>query len=239
MSWLFSRALVAASLGENSSDGEPSAELSVMPTAHPFWRAGKTMEPFHLSRFGLTCEVLMADRGEAVLTWCLAASRARTLAAQGRAMDSTASGRGSGEKWPEWFARWDRATSSWRTAQCSLFGGLSEFSGTWPAWGWMQDGECSALTVPGWTIPDSDSGLLPTPLASDHKGGHSLDRAATPRTLAGRARAWRDYVRDKYGLTYPHPTHSELRMGWPIEWTASKPLEMDRFQVWLCSHGEC
>jgi hypothetical protein len=35
-----------------------------------------------------------------------------------------------------------------------------------------------------------------------------------------------------------NPTWVEWLMGWPIGWTDLKPLEMDKFQQWLRSHGE-
>ena len=69
MSWLFSQALVAEYSAATSSDGAPSAPLSVMPTPHRFWRNGKTMKPSQLSLFGLTCAVLTEDHGEALLMW--------------------------------------------------------------------------------------------------------------------------------------------------------------------------
>ncbi len=81
MSWLFSRALVAEYSAGSSWDGEPCAQLSVKPTQHKFWHRDKAMEPCDLSQFGLTCAVLTDDRGEDLLTWFLAASRARTSAA--------------------------------------------------------------------------------------------------------------------------------------------------------------
>lgn len=237
MSWLFSRALVEASLGESSSGGKPCAPLNLMPTQHPFLRNGKTTDFSKPSLFGLTLEVLTAARGEELLMSFLRASLARTSARPSRGRPaSKASTAVYGARCQGSFARFDRETSSWRTAQYSLLGGLALFSETWPSWGFMLDGECSALTVPAWTTPGKESGLLPTPLASDHKGGHSTNRAATPRTLSGRPRAWRDYVRQEYGLTYPHPMHSELRMGWPIGWTDLKPLETDRFQQWKQWH---
>lgn len=34
-----------------------------------------------------------------------------------------------------------------------------------------------------------------------------------------------------------NPTWVEWLMGWPLEWTGLKPLEMDRFQQWLRLHG--
>lgn len=34
------------------------------------------------------------------------------------------------------------------------------------------------------------------------------------------------------------PELPEWVMGWPIGWTELKPLETDRFQQWLLSHGK-
>jgi hypothetical protein len=36
-----------------------------------------------------------------------------------------------------------------------------------------------------------------------------------------------------------NPPWVEWLMGWPIEWTDLKPLEMGRFRQWLRSHGVC
>ena len=77
-------------------------------------------------------------------------------------------------------------------------------------------------------------GLLPTPVATDWKGGTSSIRKDTGKQ---RLDQWRDYVKSVYGMTYPHPTHSEMRMGWPIEWTDLKPLETDKFQQWQHLHS--
>ena len=38
MSWLFSQALVEEYSAVTCSDGEPCAQLNVMPTPQPFWR---------------------------------------------------------------------------------------------------------------------------------------------------------------------------------------------------------
>ena len=95
MSWLISRALMevyanspsSPGLVEESSeaicsDGEQSAQLSVMPTQHKFWRNDKTMDACDHSRFGLTCAILTESRGEELLMLFRAASRARTSVAQ-------------------------------------------------------------------------------------------------------------------------------------------------------------
>ena len=35
-----------------------------------------------------------------------------------------------------------------------------------------------------------------------------------------------------------NPTWVEWLMGWPLGWTDLKPLETDKFQQWLRSHGK-
>lgn len=37
----------------------------------------------------------------------------------------------------------------------------------------------------------------------------------------------------------PTPESQEWLMGWPIGWSALKPLETDRFHAWLLQHGAC
>jgi hypothetical protein len=179
MSWLFSQALVEAFSAATCSAGEPCAQLNVMPTAQPFWRNDKTMDASRFSRFGLTCAPLTADRGEALLTWFRAGFPARTSASPARATDSTESAADSGWKWPGSFAKWTRAASTWRTRQHSLLGGLDEFSETWPRWGSMRDGECSALPTLELTPSASASGLWPTPFR------WRLDRPQTIHPLFG------------------------------------------------------
>ena len=88
MSWLYSRALVEAFSGASSSDGEPCAPLSVMPTPHKFWRRDKMIEASNLSLFGLTCAVLTEDLGADLLTWYRVDFLARTSAQQGKALET-------------------------------------------------------------------------------------------------------------------------------------------------------
>ena len=168
MSWLFSRALVEASSAGTCWDGAPSAPLNVMPTPHKFWRNDKTMEPSDLSRFGLTCAPLTADRGEAVLTWCLEASRARTSAWPARAQALTEPAAECGVTWRASWAKFDPAMSSWRTAQPSLLGDSDESSVTWPRSGMTAGGLCWELPMLAPLISGIGSGLwVPTPCALD------------------------------------------------------------------------
>jgi hypothetical protein len=163
MSWLFSRALVEAFSAATCSDGEPSAQLNVMPTQHKFWRNDKTMEPSQLSRFGLTCAVLTDERGAALLTWCRAGFHAKTFQQPAKEPGSTARNPGSGEKWRGSWVKFDPVTCSWKTAQFSLLGDLVPFSGTWPRSGLMRDGECYPLPNAEPLTSGSGSGFWPTP----------------------------------------------------------------------------
>ena len=169
MSWLFSQALVEAFSGASSSDGEPCAPLSVMPTPHKFWRNDKTMECSNLSRFGLTCAVLTEDRGAELLTLFLEASRARTSVQPDEVQASRGNGPASGLSLPGSLARFDRDSCSWRTPQCSLLADLDEFSETWPRWGSMRNGASWARTTPALPTVENGSGfLLPTPTAQNY-----------------------------------------------------------------------
>lgn len=167
MSWLFSQALVEEYSAASCSDGEPSAQLSVRPTPHKFWRNDKTIECSNLSQFGLTSRVLTDAHGEELLTSYRAVSRARTSAERAKAQASMAREAASGPIWLGSFAKYDRDSSSWKTAQCSLLGDSEEFSETWPRWGSMRNGESFLRQIPVLPICESASGLWQTPVADD------------------------------------------------------------------------
>lgn len=163
MSWLFSQALVEEFSADTCSGGEPSSQLNVMPTPHKFWRNDKTMEPSQHSRFGLTCAVLTGGRGAELLTWYLAASRARTSALPVMEPALMAPDLVCGASSSAWFAKFDPDLSTWKTAQRSLLGDSESFSETWPRWGLMRDGESYLRPIPALHICESESGLWPTP----------------------------------------------------------------------------
>jgi len=154
---------------DTSSDGAPSAPSSATATPQAFSWLDKTTAASRRSRSGMTCAPLTVNRGEAVLTWCLAAFPVRTSALRGGEPDSPASEADSGERWPASFARWDRATSSWRTQQCSIDGGSTAFSGTWPRWGSMRNGVCIQRKKPDLHTSGNGRGSwLPTPTAQHY-----------------------------------------------------------------------
>jgi hypothetical protein len=167
MSWLFSRVLVEAFWGGTSSDGEQCAQLNVMPTAHLFWHRDKPMDASRFSRFGLTSRPLTADRGEDLLMWFREDFLVRTSPLQEAETDSMESAPDSGERWLASFATWNHDTSTWRTAQRSLLGGLEEFLETWPNSGSMRNGECWERPTLELHTSESESGLWQTPVADD------------------------------------------------------------------------
>lgn len=167
MSWLFSQALVAEYSAGSCSAGEPSAQLSVMPTPQQFWRNDKMMDCSIFSRFGLTFQPLTAEHGAELLTSFLAAFPARTFQPQEKAQESRASVLDCGEKWCASFARYDQDSCLWKTAQLSLLGGLEPFSETWPRWGTMLNGECWARIMLARRTNAIASGFWQTPVSDD------------------------------------------------------------------------
>ena len=210
MSWLFSQALVAGFSQATCSDGEPLPPLSVMPTQHKFWRTNKTLEPSGLSRFGLTCAVLTADRGAELLTWYLAAFRARTSALPARAQESTAPAAECGATWRASWAKFDPVSSTWRTAQPSLLGDSDESSVIWPRSGMTAGGLCWELPMLAPPISATGFGsLLPTLTVC----GNYNRKGASPTSGDGLATVAGGAL---------NPNWVEWLMGYPIGWTDLK-----------------
>src|SRR5690606_35594214 len=113
------------------------------------------------------------------------------------------------------FARWNPATHSWRTAQPCLLGGLDTFSGTWPRWGSMRNGESYLRPTLALRTTASGCGLwLPTPAAHNAKeGDYPAERTRNTPTLAA-------VLGGKI-----NPQFTEWMMGFPHDWTALSPLE--------------
>ncbi len=197
MSWHFSRALAAESSAASSSAGALSAPSSETPTPAPSSRPGRTTDVLIRSQFGTTCE-----RSRSGTTPCAASSascavsaihslspadsRVRTSVAPGKVSGSTVRAPASGLSSPESFAKFDRASRSWRTPQCSLLEGLDEYSETWPRWGMMRDGECSAQSMPVHLTAGYESGYglnWPTPTASSSENAVGRGKIIGKRVL--------------------------------------------------------
>ena len=233
MSWHYSQALVAAYSADTCLAGAPFAPLSGSPIPQAFLCSDRMTAFSRLSRFGMTFKPLTADLGAELLMWFLAGSLARTLAQPEKEQALTAPEVECGSTWRGSLARFDRATSSWRTPQCSLLEGLDEFSETWPRWGMMQNGECSERAMSAHRIGETESGSWPTPKCQDSRGA-LVDRKKC--NLAEVVHGGELTPQNRKARL--NPNWVEWLMGWPIGWTDLKPLEMDRFQQWCGSHGK-
>ena len=156
------------------------------------------------------------------------------ISSAGGGMDLMEIKAGYGPRWQGSLAKYNPSIYSWKTRQCLLFEESGECLEIFPRWGMMLGGELSELISPVTITDEKDCGLLPTPIATDWKGGTTSKRKDNGKL---RFDQWRDFVKLKYGMTYPHPTHSELRMGFPQEWTDLKPLATDKFRLWLQRHS--
>lgn len=246
MSWHFSNAMMKAyensrslpgleaEFSEASSlGGEPFAPWSETPTAPDDSCSDKMKGTFHRSPFGMMFVPSTERRGAGLLTWFLAGFPARTLAQQEKAQDSTANAPASGAKWPASSAKYDRDSRSWKTAQCSLFGGLAEFSETWPRWGLMLDGEFWALPTLARPISENESGFWPTPTAVTATGGAALCKWGG----TGARAKLRKMVTPKELNGPLNPEWVSWLMGWPKGWSSSQRLETDRFRQWCAKPG--
>jgi hypothetical protein len=116
----------------------------------------------------MTSEPLTEIPGEALLMWFLAGSHAKTSVQPEKVPDSTENEADYGPRWHGSFAKYDRDSSTWKTAQCSLVEDLEKYSETWPKWGSMRNGGAYLRPTPELRTFESESGLWPTPCASDN-----------------------------------------------------------------------
>ena len=215
-------------------------------------------------RYGTTCAPLTECHGADSSMWSAEDSLVPTSVAQEKAQESMASSLDCGEKWRASFARFDRATSSWRTVQCSLLGESDESSVIWPRSGMTVDGHAYPLPSAARHISVIGSGFWQTPSATDaDKGGcgdllHYVKTGhqrgfPTPRANDAEKRGNFDATNPRNGLAgfvRQIPTQSaaggrlnpewvEWLMGWPTGSTAFLPLEMDKYHEFTRQHGGC
>lgn len=115
---------------------------------------------------------------------------------------------------PVSFARYDRASHSWRTSQGCLVEGWEKYSETWPQSGTTRNGIASRQRPLAPLTYERESGFLPTPVASETKrttpysqGGQSLSFV-----LGGR----------------PSQSLLEWMMGFPVGWLEPRGMPSSR-----------
>lgn len=258
MSWLFSLALVEEYSAATCSDGERSAPSKSTHTQRAYLSPDRTTAFSRPSRFGMTFEHLMDDLGEAVLTWCLEASHARTYRQPEKERESMAHAPGCGGRWRELSVRYDRYSCSWKTHRSLFEEGFPACSLILPKWGSMLDGELSELLMLERRTSGTGCGLWPTPTVCGNynrkgasaKSGDGLATAVL-RCATPTARDWKSgkasqatHDRNSRPLSEQiggslNPTWVEWLMGWPLGWTDLNPLAMGKFHEWQRGHGGC
>lgn len=255
MSWLISQAMVnsysnshssqaqgAESLAGSCSGGELFAPSKSTDTPPAYLLPGKTMGAWSLSRYGTisapseattqtAAECLRCFARSGIDSWSAVDSPVPISAQPEMVVVSTENFQACGASRRESFARYDHDSRSWKTRQHSLDGGSIAFSGTWPKWGSMHNGECSVGQQPDFPISEIARGLLPTPSGVNGGRNHTMGRVDE---WGGSSNPLRGTVIGSMCL----PEFEEMLMGWPVMWTGLMPYEMARFQEWQQQHGE-
>ncbi len=180
MSWHYLQGQEAASWEGTSLDGAPSVLLKSIPTQGKSCLQGKQMAACPDSPYGMTSRPLTVHPGEGTSTSSQEASPAKTSAQLAKEQASQESAAASGVRWRELSARYDRATSGWKTHRCLWTEDLPSSSVTLPRWGMMQDGVLWERTMLELRTSETGYGYWPTPkamvtpLVSGPNGSHAI-----------------------------------------------------------------
>jgi len=210
MSWHYSRGQAAESSEDCCTGGELLPPLRSKITHAEFYCNGKLTESYLDSLSGTMYAPLTEPSGEEGSMSSAEASRAKISVAPGKVLALLEQEAVYGVRWRESFAKLDRDTSSWKTRQCLLLGGLESFSETWPKWGMMRDGECSERVMPVLPTSGTGSGYWRTPNASDGEGG-----IMEMREGASGHYKLRDHVMPVNAKMWPTPSANEDATGTP------------------------
>lgn len=252
MSWLFSQALVEEYSAGNSLDGEPFAQLNVMPTPQAYSSLDKMTDYSRLSQFGMTFAPLMESLGTELLMFYQAGFHAKTYplgetqCKAEKAKESKVLDQGFGQKWQGLLAKWNQSTFSWRTAQCSLLEDLEQSLEIWPRWGSMRNGECYQQPMLAQNTLEKESGfwhstptktmiIEPEDPSNRIKVMPSGRPVKTSKKGTSGGLSWGQQMLH-LGLI-PTPNLCEFYQGFPIGWTDLHVLETHNFQQWQQQHS--
>ena len=238
MSWHYLQGQEEASWAGNCLDGAPSALLKLIHTRDECSLRDKRTDASIHSLSGMTLRRSTGTSGAASLMWFRGDSPVRTYRLPEKGPDSMENDLACGPRWPGSLARCNPPLSGWKTRQCSLFGGLTEFSGTWPRWGMMRDGELSELATPVHLTNGNDAGLWPTPTKTiGPKRSLEAIEAARMKYKSGQSKFNPGVTLEAKVGGVPNPKFVAWLMGWPINWTSLRVSATDKFRQWCASHG--
>ena len=135
-------------------------------------------------------------------------SRVRTFQQPGNVKVLRGGGAVYGQNTTDSFANYDPSSSSWKTSQLCMTGGLMSYSATWPRAGTMRNGTAYPRPPLVPHILENASGLLPTPVAYD----------ATPGGPNNHYKGLGHYAKHQLGGKL-NPRWVEWLMGYPDNWT--------------------
>ena len=215
MSWLISKALmnslslqeqVEEYLGDISLDGEQSVQSSGSNTQQAYCAPDKMTGFSRLSRFGMTYKPLTENRGEELLTLYREDFRVRTFQSQEKETDLKEKDQVCGKKCPALLAKYDLNTSSWKTAQCSLFEDLEQSLEIFPKWGMTVNGELFLHRMWEPTISGKEFGSWATPTTMDTLPPKSPQALNKEATIARKGRSKPANLRDQVSNMKNWPT---------------------------------
>ena len=247
MSFIYLQEQGEESSAENYSDIPAYAlsRLNLMPDRCCF--SDSATESCHGSQSGTMSQPLTDDHGQEKSMSFAVDSHVKTLARQVNVLELKGIDLDCGLKWLGSFTKYDQATCSWKTHQCSLFVGLEVFSGAWPRWGIMRDGLCWELSTPARPIDGREFGFLPTPARADGFMASQLSCLRKKQTWETTSSLTARLLGKKFKLSGKDqkpkgkflvmPRFAQWMMGWPDGWTNLTPLGTGRFRQWLRWHG--
>jgi len=129
------------------------------------WLRGCRTNPWIERLFGRTSQPLTASRG--VERWISSLRESRVSpGALGESKQGLKTSDTSGKSSSVSLAKWDRTTSSWRTSRGLFDREPPTFSGDWPRWGSMRNGDCFPQAELAQLIDGNASSCWPTPQAA-------------------------------------------------------------------------
>lgn len=172
MSFTFLQEQGEASSADSFSAMFQSAPLSWRNTLEKSSSNVSETESFHGSRSGMMSAPSTGIRGEEKSMSFVEASLVRTSPLLEKAQGSQVRDLASGKNLPGSLAKFDPVSSLWRTHQLSLQGDWEPFSGIFPRWGSMRNGECLERTTLAPLTNETGSGFWPTPCLPGNGGSN-------------------------------------------------------------------
>lgn len=217
MSYTFLQEREEESSVDSFSDIPPSVLSRLNLTADKCYSNDKETTYSPGSLYGMTSALLTEPLGEDLLTSCVEdslvnRSHRRAMGPQWR--------RTIGLKCSELLGKLDHSRYSPRTWMKSRFSLLKRI---YPRLDIKPSDVNYQRKTWGLTILGTGGGFLHTPTTMANYSAPSMQKHECCRNFV--------IVFGK-----PTPTNQEWMMGWPTGWTDLKPLEMDKYQLWLLQH---